>query len=196
MRRKLYNLCMNGEITTWENIMSSDITWNDLIYDLSEGVLSFRINAISHALPSPNNLRRWGYKSHGKCPLCNAKCATTARILSNCYVALIQDRCTWRHDNVLKGIHKHLVGIVRKANQQNASPRKKTAQHFVKQGSNPKSSQKHKLSILHTESPTDWQISFDFDNNRTIPPETSVATRKLASCGCLHYFTVFRDVCG
>ena len=58
MRRKIYNLCMNDEITDWENIISSSITCKDLIYHLSEGVLSFRINVISHALPSPNNLRR------------------------------------------------------------------------------------------------------------------------------------------
>ena len=62
MRQKFYNLCMNGEITTWENIMSSDITWKDLIYESSEGVLSFRINAISHALPSPNNLHICRYE--------------------------------------------------------------------------------------------------------------------------------------
>jgi hypothetical protein len=31
-------------------------------------------------------------------------------------------------------------------------------------------------SILRTKCPTDWQITFDFDNNRTIPPETNVIT--------------------
>ena len=36
-----------------------------------------------------------------------------AHILINCYVALIQDHNTWRHDNVLTVIHRHLVGIVR-----------------------------------------------------------------------------------
>ena len=135
------------------------------------------MNVISKALPSPNNLRRWGFKSHGRCPLCNAKCATAAHILSNCYVALIQNRYTWRHDNVLKGIHKHLVGIVRKANRENASPRKKIkAQNFIKKGTNPKPRKKHNPSILHTDFPTDWHVNFDFNNNATIPPETSVFT--------------------
>ena len=32
------------------------------------------------------------------------------------------------------------------------------------------------MSILHTDSPTDWQITFDFNNNSTIPTETSVDT--------------------
>ena len=76
MRVKLYNIYMNSEVTTWEHRMPSDIHWKHLIYDLSEGVLSFRISTNSHALQIPNNLRRWGYKSHGKCLLCNAKCAT------------------------------------------------------------------------------------------------------------------------
>jgi hypothetical protein len=142
MRIRLFNLCMNGEITTWDNIISSDITWKDMISDIPGGVLSFRINAISNTLPSPNNLRRWGFKSHGRCPLCNNRCATSAHILSNCYIALIQDRYTWRHDNVLKSIHKHLVGIVRKANRENGTTRAKkktkSVQKFVKQGAYPK----------------------------------------------------------
>ena len=149
MRLRLFNLCINGEITTWDNIISSDITWNDMIYDIPGGVLSFRINAISNALPSPNNLRRWGFKSHGRCPLCNNRCATGAHILSNCYIALIQDRYTWRHDNVLKSIHKHIMGIVRKANRQNGTPRAKktkTVQNFVKQGANPKLRKKNNQS--------------------------------------------------
>ena len=129
MRLRLFNLCMNGEITTWDNIISSDITWNNKIYNIPGGVLSFRINAISNALPSPNNLRRWGFKSHGRCPLCNNRCATSAHILSNCYIALIQDRYTWRHDNVLKSIHKHLVGIVRKANREMDPPAQKKNQN-------------------------------------------------------------------
>ena len=58
MRMKLFGLCMNCEFTSWHNLMSSDITWKDLIYDLSEGVLSFRMNAIPLALPSPNNPHR------------------------------------------------------------------------------------------------------------------------------------------
>ena len=180
MRIRLFNLCMNGEFTTWDNIISSDINWIDMIYDIPGGVLSFRINAISNALPSPNNLRRWGFKSHGRCPLCNNRCATSAHILSNCYIALIQDRYTWRHDNVLKSIHKHIVGIVRKANRDNGTTRakkkSKSVQKFVKQGANPKPRKKNNQSILHIESPTDWHINFDFHHNRTIPPEIQVDT--------------------
>ena len=52
MRIRLLSLCKNGNFTSWDNIMSSDISWNDMIYDLSENVLAFRINAISCCLPS------------------------------------------------------------------------------------------------------------------------------------------------
>ena len=82
---------------------------------------------------------------------------------------------------MIKAIHKHIVGIVRKANRQNATPCKKkkifkTAQHFVIQGANPKPRKKSKQSILHIESPTDWHINFDFNHNRTIPSETQIDT--------------------
>ena len=178
MRIRLFNLCMNGELTTWDNIMASDLSWNDLIYDISEDVLSFRLNAMSHALPCPNNLRRWGFKSQGKCPLCSKKCATSAHILSNCYIALMQGRYTWRHDNVLKGIHKDLVGLVQRTNRTNASQGRRPEPYFIKQGTTPRSSKRNMSSILHTKRPTDWQITFDFNNNRTIPPETNVITNQ------------------
>ena len=178
MRIRLFNLCMNGELTTWDNIMASDLSWNDLIYDISEDVLSFRLNAMSHALPCPNNLRRWGFKCQGKCPLCSKKCATAAHILSNCYIALMQGRYTWRHDNVLKGIHKDLVGLVQRTNRTNASQGRRPEPYFIKQGTTPRSSKRNMSSILHTKRPTDWQITFDFNNNRTIPPETNVITNQ------------------
>merc|ERR1712110_539054 len=96
------------------------------------------------------------------------------------YIALIQDRYTWRHDTVLKSIHKHLVGIVRKANRENGTTRAKkkpkSVQKFGKQGANLKPRKKNNQSILHSESPTDWHINFDFHHNRTIPPDTHVDT--------------------
>ena len=72
------------------------------------------LNCISRSLRSPSNLRRWGVKSEGQCFLCNRDNATAAHILSNCSVALQQNRYTCRHDNVLIIIHKDLVGLVKK----------------------------------------------------------------------------------
>ena len=44
-------------VYTNENIISSGISRNSVIYDLSEDGLSFRINAISHSSASSNNFR-------------------------------------------------------------------------------------------------------------------------------------------
>ena len=170
MRVRLYDLCHNGYITTWDNIMESDITWHDMIYDLSDDIVSFRVNAISRSLPCPSNLRRWGIKSQGKCTLCRKNSATAAHILSNCYHALREGRYTWRHDNVLIGIHKDIVGLVRRANRLNSkSSRVDNSQPFVKQGAPPGKKQKTSYSILKDSLPTDWCVTFDFRGQRTIP---------------------------
>jgi len=177
MRIRLLDLCKNGNFTTWDNIMSSDITWKDMIYDLSENVVSFRINAISNCLPSPSNLHRWGIKSEGSCSLCNKRRATAAHILSHCYVALKQDRYTWRHDNVLAVIHKDLVGIVNKANSTNKRINiKGPTLVFVKEGNKSTKVPKRSHSILTKYGALDWRINFDFRNNATIPSESKVDT--------------------
>ena len=164
-------------MTTRDKIMESDITWKDMIYDLSDDIISFRVNAISRSLPCPSNLRRWGIKSQGKCPLCHKHNATAGHILSNCYHALREGRYTWRHDNVLIGIHKDIVGIVRKANRQNSTiPQPKGYQDFVAQGAPPAKKRKTRKSILQESLPTDWCVTFDFRGQRTIPIETLIDT--------------------
>ena len=178
MRCRLLDLCKNGNFTTWDKLMPSDITWLDMIYDLSEAVLSFRLNGISNSLPSPSNLRRWGVKVEGRCFLCSKNGATAAHILSNCYIALTQNRYTWRHDNVLICIHKDLVGLVSKINRRNASriipPLRQ--QRFQKKGDRKLKCQIEFRSILGAKNASDWQINFDFFNNPTIPGLTHVDT--------------------
>ena len=148
-----------------------------MIYDLSESVVSFKVNAISNCLPSPSNLHRWGIKSEGSCSLCNKRRATAAHILSNCFVALNQDRYTWRHDNVLAVIHKGLVGIVNKPNRvHKRSNSKVSTLVFVKGGKKSTKVQKRSRSIFSKYGASDWRINFDFRNNATIPSETKVDT--------------------
>ena len=148
-----------------------------MIYDLSDDVISFRINAISKSLPCPSNLRRWGFKGLGRCPLCRKANATAAHILSNCYRSLREGRYTWHHDNVLIGIHKDIVGLVRRANRLNSKARKKTnAQAFVKAGAPSQKARKCKPCLLQESSPTDWCVTFDFRGQRTIPAETLTDT--------------------
>ena len=65
-------------------------------------------------------------------------------------MALTQKRYTWRHDNVLIGIHKHLLGIVRKTNRLNASRRGAPSRSvpFVREGSSKPKAKKKIQSIL------------------------------------------------
>ena len=177
MRIRLLDLVRNGDFTTWDNIMSSDIHWFDMIYDLNESVVSFRLNAISNALPSPYNLQKWGLKGQGKCQLCNKRVATAAHILSNCYVAVRQGRYTWRHNSVLAALSKDLFDVVKKANTLTGiSKPTRPLQCFVKSGfKNPKKPRQEK-SILEKHQTNDWQINIDLYENLTIPPETDVDT--------------------
>ena len=177
MRIRLLDLVRNGDFTTWDNIISSDIHWYDMIYDLNESVVSFRLNAISNALPSPYNLQKWGLKGQGKCQLCNKRAATAAHILSNCYVAVRQGRYTWRHNSVLAMFSKDLFGIVKKANQHagNSKP-SRPLQCFVKTGHKTPKKPRQEKSILEKHQTNDWQINIDLYENLTIPPETDVDT--------------------
>ena len=149
-----------------------------MIYDLSEVVLAFRLNGMSNSLPSPSNLRRWGVKFEGKCTLCNKKNATAAHILSNCIVALNQDRYTWRHDNVLTVIHKDLVALVRRVNSRNASRPKSMLPpiSFHKKGKRKLVRPNTSFSIFDAKNASDWQINFDFFHNSTIPAQSLVDT--------------------
>ena len=70
-------------------------TWNRLQAGLPAGQLSFLICRL------PTNLQRWHYRVCNKCPLYNSPAPTSAHILNGCQEALIQGRCTWRHDSVL-----------------------------------------------------------------------------------------------
>ena len=114
----LRDLALSGNFLKWDNLMSSQLDWNNQILGMSPKELSFVANAQTLALPDPSNLRRWGFNKLAVCPLCNKRGATTAHILSGCFVALHGDRYTWRHDNVLKAIFPDLKGRVALANRQ------------------------------------------------------------------------------
>ena len=42
-----------------DNIMEHDLSWKEMIFDIPEQVLSFKLNATAMTLPSLSNLRRW-----------------------------------------------------------------------------------------------------------------------------------------
>ena len=51
-------------------MMKLDISWNSLLYDYSDRLLKFVVNAQTNTLPTPDNLRRWGLKRNVACGLC------------------------------------------------------------------------------------------------------------------------------
>ena len=51
-------------------MMKLDVGWNSLLYDYSDRLLKFVVNAQTNTLPTPDNLRRWGLKRNVACGLC------------------------------------------------------------------------------------------------------------------------------
>lgn len=78
-----------------------NITWQSIIRRVPRNVLSFALKLSTNSLPSPDNLRRWGKRNMGGCPLCSCPYGTLAHIINICPVSLKQGRFTWRHDSVL-----------------------------------------------------------------------------------------------
>ena len=169
MRIRLCYLCRGGKCLTWDNIMEHDLSWKEMIYDIPEQVLSFKLNATAMTLPSLSNLKRWGIKHVGRCPLCNKLNVTAAHVLSNCRVALRQKRYTWRHDNILAAVAKDLYGLVNRTNRRNSTHPTPDHISFVKAGQHKKSAASLR-SLLTKSKSTDWNVNIDFNRSLTIPP--------------------------
>ena len=177
MRIRLFNLCRNGNFLTWDNLMDNDISWKEMIFDLSEHVVSFRYNAISMSLPSVSNLRRLGIRRGGVCTLRRQPSVTAAHVLSHCSTALFGGRFTWRHDNVLACLANDLYGVASRANRSYRRLRKVSPIiPFVKAGDTPKKSHTHTNTIFNKHPTDDWNVSIDFNSLPTIPTETNVDT--------------------
>ena len=176
MRVRLFDLCRNGNFLTWDNIMDSDITWKEMIFDMSESVISFKYNAISMSLPSISNLRRLGLRKGGKCGIWCQLSVTAAHVLSKCPPGLFGGRYTWRHDNVLACLAKDCYGFVVRANR--SFRKRHTIRPLISFVKNvDKITTTHKSHTVFSKHPSDdWNVNIDFNNNPTIPPETNIDT--------------------
>jgi len=176
----LRDLALSGNFLKWDNLMSTQLDWNNQILGMSPKELSFVANGQALALPDPSNLRRWGFNKLAVCPLCNKRGATTAHILNGCYVALKDDRYTWRHDNVLKAIFPDLKGTVASANRQEvtspAVPHISASFVSSLKKTSKRTSPDKKPCILSKAN--DWILLVDFDNSLTFPPCTGVVTNQ------------------
>ena len=97
-----------------DGAMAKDLTWSKILFQYSDRLLKFVLNAQLNTLPSPDNLRRWNKHRNAICGLCNHKAVTLAHILAGCHWVrnsehnLPREDCytTWRHNCVLAVLAK------------------------------------------------------------------------------------------
>ena len=102
-----------------------------------------------------------GLEKFSNCPLCGASICSLHHILSNCTVALRDERYTWRHNSVLFEIQKVIQNHI---NNQNASPVNERLPHisssFVPAGKAPTKTKSKMYSGLIAGS-NDWKLLVD-----------------------------------
>ena len=94
-------LVVQGEFARTVEEENSEIDWKSVIYQVPKGVMAFACRAATNTLASPDNLARWGRIVESRCKLCTASPCTLGHLLSNCSVALNQERYNFRHDSIL-----------------------------------------------------------------------------------------------
>ncbi|XP_071507989.1 uncharacterized protein, partial [Diadema antillarum] len=108
-RSKVAPLVFQGDFLKLVELEKGDLTWRSLIFNLPKGVLSFITRAAINALPTADNLSRWGKRLNTRCTLCGNH-ETLLHILNNCKSALEQGRYNYRHDSILQ----YLVSFIGK----------------------------------------------------------------------------------
>ena len=91
----------------WDWLMHKDLTWQKVLYQYSDKLLKWVLNAQLNTLPTPSNMRRWRIHGDFRCGLCKKANVGLTHILAGCpYVhgtehknpLLPEDRYTWRHN--------------------------------------------------------------------------------------------------
>jgi len=108
------------------SLMERDLNWKKVLFQYSEKLLRFTVNAIQGTLPSPDNLMRWNKAAEFHCGCCGKKGATSRHILVGCpWVHQVEHRLptgsryTFRHNQILRAIARELAAF---ADKVNASP--------------------------------------------------------------------------
>ena len=122
-------------------MIHKDLTWKELLYQCSDRLIKFLVNAIPNWLDSPDNLRRWNITGDHKCDLCGKRNASLGHILGGCPWVLkvestfpYESRYLWRHNCVLLILAR---AIQSKVAEVNISPPRPSLPpiNFVKAGS-------------------------------------------------------------
>jgi hypothetical protein len=106
----LQTLQMQGKWAEWDARSNRDLTWQKLLYGMTDSMLKWCLNAPNNSLPTWDNLRRWSQsKLELRCKVCGKDGPTLSHVLNGCVSALNQGRYNWRHDSVLNVIFTSLV---------------------------------------------------------------------------------------
>ena len=98
---------VQGKFLNIVKLQREDPFYHSVMYDLPHGQLSWLMRACVDCLPSYANLRRWNKVLSDKCALCNQR-ETLHHALSNCQVAVKQERYNLRHDSILLHIVRQI----------------------------------------------------------------------------------------
>ena len=160
-----------------DNMQRKDLTWNKILYQCSDRLLKFIVNAIPDWLPSPDNLRRWNRVGIHRCGLWGKINATLAHILCGCpWVREVEnksgreDRYTWRHNCILAILAEAIKKKLSYINSLPPANTKPVPVPFVRAG--------EKKSVVSQQrqrrAPTgllsharDWEADFDLPEYRT-----------------------------
>ena len=176
---ELLALARNSDFVKWDERLHTDRDWTSQIFGMSPKLLAFTLNGQANTLPSPSNLRRWGFHtSTHHCTLCGKVGVTAKHMLSNCVVALKGGRLKWRHDNVLRVIYPDLVGLVNAANH--STPKSLSSicrQPFVRAGAKTPTHKAPQPVASLLDLANDWTLLVDDVPCRTVFPVcTGVST--------------------
>ena len=155
---KLHELTVQSDWRKWTGVMEQDMSWNRILYRMSDQMLKFYLQGTLQIAPTPAYLKRIGIiTGEACCPLCRRRGGALYHILSVCNVALEQGRYTWRHNEVLKILHYVTGMFIRSmsAEKVRKAPKKK---EFVLAGKKPKRMEKPPALL---ETACDWRIAVD-----------------------------------
>jgi hypothetical protein len=148
-------------------MMHKDLTWKKLLYQCSDRLVKFLVNAIPDWLNTPDNLRRWNMKGDHKCGLCGRRNATLAHILGGCpWVLNVENtfpresRYLWRHNCVLLILALAIQAKIEEVNRAPVRPFLPPIS-FVPTGGKSHVSHVQEMRFGLLEKARDWSCDFD-----------------------------------
>lgn len=162
-----------GRWTNWNDIEVRELSWSEL-WNVSDKRISMMIKSAYDVLGTPANLKTWNLQESDKCVLCDKAPCNLKHILSNCSVALVGGRYTWRHDRVLKCIVSVIDPIVNDHNSKPGKPRNNAITFLRKGQARTSKAKAQRPSVLGTAD--DWVVVSDLETQLVVPREIAITS--------------------